>query len=117
MPSFGDDATVALAPKPGRATDTVSLPSVPHGGGRLPSSPGAGEKIREKLTAGMLPTLRDAGGITFVGSGAGQICDGCDTAILPAEMEYSVAARDHRTFRFHVRCVLLWQMYARPRGG
>jgi len=82
----------------------------------MPSSRGAAEKIREKLTAGTLPTLRDAGGITFVGSGAGQICDGCDMPIL-AEMEYAVEARDGRSFRFHVRCVLLWQMYGQQRGG
>lgn len=75
----------------------------------MPSSDDAAEKIREKMTA---RTLRDAGGITFVGFGAGQICDGCDTPILLAEMEYAVEARDRRTFRFHVRCVVLWQMSA-----
>jgi hypothetical protein len=83
----------------------------------MPSSPGAGEKIRQKLASGTLPMLPDAGAITFVGSGAGQICDGCDMPILPAEMEYAVEARDRSTFRFHVRCVLLWQMYGRQRGG
>ena len=82
----------------------------------MPSSPGAAEKIREKLTAGTLPTLRDAGGITFAGFGAGQICDGCDIPILSEEMEYAIEARDRRTFRFRVRCVLLWQMYGRQRG-
>jgi len=81
----------------------------------MPSSPEAAEKIREKLTGGTLPTLRDAGGITFVGFGTGQICDGCDTPILPAEMEYAVESRERRTFRFHVRCVLLWQMYGSQR--
>src|SRR5262249_12570807 len=63
----------------------------------------------EKLAARRLP---DVGGITFTGSGTGQICEGCDSAILPEDMEYAVEARDRRTFRFHVRCVLLWQMVA-----
>ena len=76
----------------------------------MPSSPDSAEKIREKLTAGSLP---DVGGITFAGVGTGQICDGCDTPIFPEEMEYIVEAPDRRTFRFHVRCVLLWQMYRR----
>jgi hypothetical protein len=80
----------------------------------MPSSPDAAEKIRGKRAAGTLP---DAGAIAFTGFGTGQICDGCDTPIFPAEMEYAVEARDRRTFRFHVRCVLLWQMYGRPRGG
>jgi len=80
----------------------------------MPSSPDAAEKIREKRAAGTLP---DAGAIAFTGFGTGQICDGCDTPILPAEMEYAVEARDRRTFRFHVRCVLLWQMYGRQYRG
>jgi len=79
----------------------------------MPSSPNAAGTIREKLTAGTLP---DAGAITFAGFGTGQICDGCDAPILPEEMDYTVEARDRRTFRFHVRCVLLWQMYGRQRG-
>jgi len=56
----------------------------------MPSSPDAAAKIREKLAARTLPTLRDAGGITFVGAGPDQICDGCDRPILAAEMEYAV---------------------------
>jgi hypothetical protein len=80
----------------------------------MPSSPDAADKIREKVTAGTLP---DVGGITFAGFGTGQTCDGCDTPILPAEMEYEVEARDRRTFRFHVRCVLLWQTYGRRGRG
>ena len=80
----------------------------------MPSSPDAAEKIREKLAAGRLP---EVGGITFTGFGTGQICEGCDTPILPEEMEYMVEARDRRTFRFHVRCVLLWQMYGRRGRG
>lgn len=79
------------------------------------SSQGAADKILEKLTAGTLPALHDAGGLTFVGSGAGQICDGCETPIVPQDMEYAVEARDRHTFRFHVRCAVLWQMYGRQR--
>jgi len=58
----------------------------------------------------------DAGGITFAGLGTGQTCDGCDEPILPEEMDYTVEAPDRRNFRFHVRCVLLWQMYGPQRG-
>jgi len=81
----------------------------------MPSPPDAAERIREKLAAGTLPH-HDAGGITFVGFGTGRLCDGCDTPILTAEMEYEVTTRDRRNIRFHVRCVLLWQMHGR-RGG
>ena len=82
----------------------------------MPSSPDAAEKIREKLAAGMLPPP-DARGITFAGYGAGRLCDGCDTPILAGEMEYEAEAPDRRTIRFHVRCVLLWQMHRPQRGG
>jgi hypothetical protein len=80
----------------------------------MPSSPDAAERIRQKVTAGSLP---DAGGIAFAGFGTGEICEGCDAPILSGEMEYEVEGRDRRTFRFHVRCVLLWQMYAQRRRG
>jgi len=80
----------------------------------MPSSPDAAEKIRERLAAGRLP---DVGGITFAGVGAGEVCDGCDTPILAEEMEYVVEARDRRTFRFHIRCVVLWQIYGQRGRG
>jgi len=78
----------------------------------VPSSPDAAEKIRDKLVTGRLP---DVGGIAFTGVGTREICDGCDSAILSEELEYELEARDRRTFRFHVRCVLLWQVYGRQR--
>jgi hypothetical protein len=80
----------------------------------MPSPEDAAQKIREKIAAGTLP--RDAPGITFAGFGTHQRCDGCDTPILPTEMEYEVPVRDGRTIRFHVRCVLLWEMSRRHRG-
>jgi len=81
----------------------------------MPSAPDAAEKIRKKLATGALP--HDAGGTTFAGNGTGRLCNGCDTPILPVEMEYEVEARDRRSIRFHVRCVLLWQMYRRQGSG
>jgi hypothetical protein len=81
----------------------------------MPSAPDAERKIREKLAAGTLP--REGAGVTFVGLGAGRLCDACEAPILPADMEYEVEARDHRILRFHVRCVLMWQAYGRQRGG
>jgi hypothetical protein len=80
----------------------------------MPSRPDAEGTIREKLAAGILP--HDARGITFSSFGTGRVCDGCDTPILPTEMEYEVQARDRGTIRFHVTCVLLWQTLAQ-RGG
>jgi hypothetical protein len=80
----------------------------------MPTPPDAEQKIRAKLAAGTLP--HEARGTTFVGFGTGGLCDGCDTPILAAEMEYEVEARDRR-LRFHVRCVLLWQMCRRQRGA
>ena len=80
----------------------------------MPSSLDAADKIREKVTTGALP---DVGAITFADFGTGLICDGCDTPILPGEMEYEVPVRDRPSLRFHVRCVLLWEMYRRQRGG
>ena len=81
----------------------------------MPSAEDAARKILEKLGAGALPP--DGRGITFAGFGTSQPCDGCDTPVLPGEMEYAVEARDRHTIRLHVRCVLLWQMYSRQRGG
>ena len=83
-------------------------------GVEMPSAEDAVQKIREKIAAGTLP--RDAPGMTFAGFGTHQHCDGCDTPILPAEMEYEVPVRDGRTIRLYVRCVLLWEMYRRPGG-
>jgi hypothetical protein len=65
----------------------------------MPSAEDAVQKIREKIAAGTLP--RDAPGMTFAGFGTHQHCDGCDTPILPAEMEYEVPVRDGRTIRPH----------------
>jgi len=80
----------------------------------MPTPPDADRQIREKLAAGTLP--HEARGTTFVGFGTGQVCDGCDTPIAHTDMAYEVEARDRR-LRFHVRCVLLWQMHRRPRAG
>jgi len=73
-----------------------------------PPPPDAEQRIRDKLAAGTLPHV--AHGIAFTAFGTGQLCDGCDTPILSAEMQYEVEQRDRRSIRFHVRCVLLWQM-------
>jgi hypothetical protein len=81
----------------------------------MPSAEGAAQRIREKIAAGTLP--RDAPGMTFRGFGTGERCDGCDAPILSAEMEYEIPLREGRNLRFHVRCVLLWEMYRRQRGG
>jgi hypothetical protein len=86
-------------------------------GVEMPSAEDAAQKIREKIAAGTLPREGSGSGTTFAGFGTHQRCDGCDAPILPGEMEYEVPVRDRPTMRFHVRCVLLWEMYRRQRGG
>jgi|SoiMetStandDraft_2_1073263.scaffolds.fasta_scaffold155557_2 hypothetical protein len=81
----------------------------------MPSAEDAAQKIREKIDAGTLP--REGAGTNFSGFGTHLRCDGCDAPILPGEMEYEVPVRDRPSLRFHVRCVLLWEMYRRQRGG
>jgi len=52
----------------------------------------------------------------FAGFGTGKLCDGCDTRILPAQVEYEFEATDGRVIRFHLGCAGLWEAYRRRMG-
>jgi hypothetical protein len=74
----------------------------------------ATQKIREKMDAGVLP--RDAPPKMYAGYGKGEPCAGCETPILPAQVEYEFEAGDGRTIRFHLGCAGLWEAERRRRG-
>jgi hypothetical protein len=76
-----------------------------------PDSP---TKIREKMDSGFLP--RDAPPKMYAGYGKDEPCAGCETPILPAQVEYQFDSADGRTFRFHIGCLGLWEPERRRRG-
>jgi hypothetical protein len=43
----------------------------------------------------------------------GRFCDGCETTILPAQVEYQfeTTTADERVIRFHLGCAGLWEAY------
>ena len=60
------------------------------------------QKIRSKMSHGLLPThapLR-----SFAGFGTGALCHGCDEPVLGSEVEHEHDFDGNRTFRFHVAC-------------
>ena len=60
---------------------------------------GRAERIAEKLKRGLL--LRAKLIKTWEGFGNGRPCDGCDEAILSADIEHELDFEDDRTLRFH----------------
>ena len=80
----------------------------------MPFPPDAPQKIRQKLSAGLLP--RDVAGKMYAGYGSSQPCDGCESPILPAQVEYEFETDDGRRVRFHLGCAGLWEA-ERRRGG
>lgn len=82
----------------------------------MPFPPDAPKKIREKMDTGALP--REAPSKMFAGFGAGDLCDGCETPILPAQVQYEFDADavGRRVIRFHLGCAGLWEAYRRVRG-
>jgi hypothetical protein len=94
---------------------TAPIPNLPnrsqrcYGCGRerrVPFPPDAPKKIRDKVDAGDLP--RDKPRRMYAGFGNGRFCDGCETTILPAQVEYQfeTATADERVIRFHLGCVV-----------
>jgi len=63
------------------------------------------ERIAEKLKRGLL--LRAKLIKTWEGFGNGRPCDGCDEAILSADIEHELDFEDDRTLRFHDACAVL----------
>ena len=78
----------------------------------LPSD--APKKIRDKMDTGVLP--RETPAKMYTGFGSGELCDGCETTIFPAQTLYKFDASDGRVIRFHVGCAGLWEGYRRIRG-
>jgi hypothetical protein len=70
--------------------------------------------IRAKIDAGALPTK--IAGKMYAGFGTELACDGCETPILPAQVEHEFEAPDGRTVRFHVGCAGLWEAALRRLG-
>jgi hypothetical protein len=80
----------------------------------MPFPPEVPKKIRDKLDLGTLP--REAPAKMYVGYGKGEPCAGCETPILPAQVEYQFDSADGCTWRFHIGCVGLWDAERRRRG-
>jgi hypothetical protein len=52
----------------------------------------------------------------YAGYGKGYRCDGCESTILPAQVEYEFEAENGRVIRFHLGCAGLWEAERRRRG-
>ena len=71
--------------------------------------------IRAKIAAGTLPTR--ISGKLYARNGSGRPCDGCDTPILPAQVEYEFRdGVDAPGVRLHLGCVGLWEASLRRLG-
>ena len=70
--------------------------------------------IREKMDLGVLPS--DKPSKMYAGHGTGEPCEGCETPIVPAQVEYEFEAPDGRAIRFHLGCAGLWEAERRRRG-
>lgn len=75
----------------------------------------APKKIRDKMDAGILP--REKPTKMYAGFGNGEPCAGCDTPILPAQVEYEFEAADGSPIRLHLGCAGLWEAERRRRGS
>jgi hypothetical protein len=80
----------------------------------MPCQVDAPNKIREKMDLGILP--REAPPKMYAGYGKGEPCAGCETPILPAQVEYQWDSADGRTLRFHLGCAGHWEAERRRRG-
>jgi hypothetical protein len=52
----------------------------------------------------------------YAGYGRSEPCSGCDTPILPGQIEYEFEATDGTAVRFHLGCAGLWEAERRRRG-
>lgn len=71
----------------------------------MPFPPDAPQKIRDKLTEGVLP--RTAPPNIYAGYGQGDLCAGCDHPIDHDEVEYEFG--NGQRVRMHLGCAALWQ--------
>ena len=80
----------------------------------MPFPPDAAKKIRDKMDAGTLPS--EAPSKMYAGFGKADLCDGCETLILPSQVQYEFDVADGRLIKFHLGCAGLWEAYRRKRG-
>ena len=80
----------------------------------MPFPPQAAKLIRDRLDSGRLPSVAPIR--MWAGFGTGQLCDGCDEPIVPAQVEYEFNAADGCTVRFHLGCAGLWEAERRRRA-
>jgi hypothetical protein len=62
----------------------------------------AADKIREKLSEGLLPGKAPVH--SWCGYGSRKPCDGCNEPILSTEVEHELDFHGARTMRFHAAC-------------
>jgi len=71
------------------------------------------QSVLAKVADGRLPLPESVPGKVWGGHGTARVCDGCDTTITAAEIEYEVDLVD-RVIRFHSTCLFAWQGTAPP---
>jgi hypothetical protein len=79
----------------------------------FPPDPEAEEKIRDKITRGMLPRKPPAK--IWAGRGHGEVCAGCDQPIGPEQVAYEI--ENGHVFRMHIDCAALWEEEMRRAAG
>jgi hypothetical protein len=67
----------------------------------------AADKIREKLSEGLLPGKTPAH--AWCGYGTGKPCNGCNEPILSTEVEHELDFNGAWTVRFHAACEAIWR--------
>jgi hypothetical protein len=67
----------------------------------------AADKIREKLSEGLLPGKAPAH--SWCGYGSRKPCNGCNEPILSTEVEHELDFNGARTVRFHAACEAIWR--------
>jgi PAS domain S-box-containing protein len=70
-------------------------------------STGRAARTADKLERGLLTGAHPVR--MWTGFGNGRPCDGCDDAILSADIQHEVDFEDGRTLRFHDACGTLWR--------
>jgi len=71
--------------------------------------------LTDKIARGTLPPSPHDH--TSLRLGNGQLCDGCDKAVLGADTEVAVGFAHGLALRFHVDCFGIWHVAARAATG
>jgi hypothetical protein len=64
--------------------------------------------VEEKIRSGALPLPPEPPAKYYGGNGTGQVCDVCEQAITPGQLEYELDMGG-RTLRFHEKCLDMWR--------